>query len=317
MKQPKSLFETTVNNGELDPSFVHIRDSNECCEDREYIAELWQRYKELADSNFHDQLQRKGNFHSRIWEMRLACILMNKFPKIKSNNKGPDICISLDSIDVHCEAVAPATTEELERNHYQAKTQPMSIPEDETILRFTTSLREKHQRYICYLNKGLVKQSDAYIIAISAGNLHWAYDYSEGISLIVKPLFGIGNLYVSIKVGSGEQVGKGYEHTPTRHKTNREGKKVPIGADLFLGKEFYVVSAVLFSPHHVKNRPEVEGSDLELFRNPFAKVPLPKCFLGVGREWAVIDGYLQIIEDWGPKNLGIVPSCLDDSILDP
>lgn len=304
MKQPGSLFKTTVPNDELDPSFVHIRDSDRCAEDRKYIEKLWSQYKNKADPHFHDQFQRRGNFHSRIWEMRLACILMDNH-KIKSDNEGPDICINLDGLVVHFEAVAPATTEELERNHRQARKQPMSIPEDETILRLTTSLCEKCRKYFCYLKKGRVRQSDAYVIAISAGNLRWAYDYCKGLPLIVKPLFGIGGPYVRIEVGSGKQVDSGYEHTPTRHKTNREGKKVPIGADLFLNEGLSGISAVLFSPHHIKNRPEVfnkpEGSDLALFRNPFAKVPLPECFLGVGQEWAVKDGHLQIIEDWVPK----------------
>jgi len=190
MKQPGSLFETTAPSDELDPSFVHIRDSDRCAEDRNYIERLWSQYKNKADPHFHDQFQRRGNFHSRIWEMRLACILMDKFPKIRSDNEGPDICINLDGLVVHFEAIAPATTEELERNHRQARKQSMSIPEDETILRLTTSLCEKCRKYFCYLKNGLVGQSDAYVIAISAGNLRWAYDYWVPKNLEIVPLLG-------------------------------------------------------------------------------------------------------------------------------
>jgi len=230
--------------------------------------------------------------------MRLACILMDLGFTVESPAQGPDIRIPGEPV-VHIEAVAPATTDKLEANHRRARRSTTPIPQDETILRYTSSLQEKWNKYLKYRQTGLVGPSDAYVIALSAGNLHWA-SAGGGPPWILKPLFGLGRLYIEIEVGTGREVGGGYKDARTRYKQN----KAPVEADLFLSEKRSGVSAVLFSPHHVKNRPEVfnrpEGSDLLLCHNPCTDVGLPEAFLGVGKEWAVKDGFLQIINDWTP-----------------
>jgi len=70
-----------------------------CFGDREHIEELWRDYQPYADSNFHDEAQREGNFHSRIWEMRLTVTLKRLGLDVQPNERrrggrrGPDIKI--------------------------------------------------------------------------------------------------------------------------------------------------------------------------------------------------------------------------------
>jgi hypothetical protein len=71
----------------------------------------------------------------------------------------------------------------------------------------------------------------------------------------------------------------------------RKSKGAEVTSRLFLFPEADEVSAVLFDPHHVKNRPEVRGqsagSDLILVHNPFARLALKIGQLPNGREFFI------------------------------
>jgi hypothetical protein len=74
-----------------------------------------------------------------------------------------------------------------------------------------------------------------------------------------------------------------------------------------LGDKRAGISAVLYSPNDVQNRPEVcgriEGWDLLIFHNEFASVPLAPGLIKRGQEWGTKDGELRILHDyrnWSP-----------------
>ncbi len=294
---PQPLFETTVPTSELDPVYVHIRDHVHCDEYRQYLGGLWAEYVPYADRNFLDQLQRRGQFHSRVWEMRLTIVLkrLGLAVAVRGSEAGPDIKIE-GTPTTWIEAVAPATTDELERSRELALHGLTPAPEKQVVLRYTQALAEKWGKYLGYTNAGVVKPSDAFVIAVNAANLHTP-SLGSGPLWIAKALYGIGDLTWSTEVGTGRHLGSGWSHAPMRYKP----KGAAVEADLFLSDKRAGISAVLYAADHLKNWPEVrgkiEGSDFRIFHNEFASVPLPRGLIKRGQEWATGDGMLRMLCD--------------------
>jgi hypothetical protein len=301
---------------ELDPAYVHIRDDSDCKEDRQYLEGLWAEFLPYADHNFLDQFRRRGKFHSRVWEMRLTVVLkrlgLNVQPReARRGAGGPDIWIAA-SPNIWIEAVAPMPNESLEQSYRLSLRQPTPTPEDEIILRYTQAFNEKWKQYGKYISpeKRIVKPEDSFVVAISGAQLPRPSApgrYGE-LPLIAKALYGIGDPYWEIEVATGRQLGAGFSHSPTRQKT----KEAAVEADLFLSDKRAGISAVLYSPQHVKNRPEasgnIEGSDFRIFHNEFASVPLPRGLIKRGQEWATGDGMLRMLCNYSVANTDQPPS---------
>ena len=300
-KQP--LFVTTVSGSQLDPSYVQLRDSANCADHRLYLESLWKRFSPYADSNFHSEMQRCPQFQGRMWEMRLACVLMDYSHTLvtKISAAGPDVTVAT-SPRVHFEAVAPLPTKELTENYETARRQSAPIPEDEVILRYTTAIDEKSKKALRYLEKGIVHSDEPFVIAVSGANIPFPTAPNGHIPWIIKLLFGLGKSYVEIQVGVGK-TGAGIQRQLVRQNRNN----APIESDLFLNEKREHISAVLFSPHDIKNRPEYygrpPGNDFIVVHNPHAKAKIEPWMLRCGREWAVVvDGDLVLLNDWRPKN---------------
>ena len=296
--QSKDLFSATLASGDLDPAFAHVRDHPACAEDRAYLRSLWIRFAPFADSNFLDQVQRPGQFASRVWEMQLACLLMDAGHSIRAGKPGPDVTTT-GTPPVHFEAVAPGPDRLILENDERARGATAHIPTTEVITRYTGSIWEKHRAYLHWTETGTVNQTDICVIAVSGAKLPWSSDETDGPPWILRSLFGYGGPVIRIPAGRPGPVEHGWHHQLVRKKPSTGAD---IDCDLFLNEKLEAISALLFSPEHVKNRPEVygrpPGANLVLAHNPFARNPLPVGFLKMGREWLVTDDKLQLHHDW-------------------
>jgi hypothetical protein len=292
------LFDTTVSPDALDSTYVYVRDSDYCVEVRTYLENLWEEFKPAADPDFHQQAQMKTNFQGRMWEMRLAIVLKRiGLPvDLASRNGGPDVLIA-SKPRTWIEAVAPHSSDFLDRNAEQAVRSAVRAPEEEVILRYTSSLKEKWDVYQKYRHSGYVQDGDAYVVAVSGANLpcptlgddpHW----------MAKPLYGLGNIVFQIEVGTGRNLGSRWKWIHER----KTGSGAPVESDLFLSPKRAGVSAVLYTEHHVQNWPEFRnrsaGSDFRLFHNPFAATPVPIGFIPRGQEWGVDGDVFRCLNDF-------------------
>ena len=302
-----SLFITTVEQDELDLAFVHIRDDPACADDRAYLEGAWAFYRPLADRHFHDQLQRQGQFQGRAWELRLAWTIHALGLVVTTRRPaGPDLTVS-SARDIHFEAVAPQPTGKLLENDRRARSGFAPVPESDMILRATSAIRDKRAQYRRHVESGAVRSDEPFVIAISGANISQA-TITKGVHWILKPLFAVGEFYVTVEIdrdGPGE---KGYIPTPER----RSSRGAPVDSALFMDNRASEVSAVLFSPHHIKNRPESvgrpPGSDFLIIHNPFAKNPLPRSLLACGREYDARGDELVLLNDWRPEHAEASPA---------
>lgn len=298
MKRPESLFETTVPASDLDPVYVHVRDHHACDDDRAYLEEAWRFFRDLADTHFHDQAQRIGHFQARMWELRLAWTLHKTgYEVFTKRPAGPDLSIRAGGTTIHVEAVAPQPNEALVANAKQLFTTCTGIPEEEMILRATGAVASKVETYQRYVNDGIVDKGEPYVLGISGANIFQAF-ISDEVPSILKPLYGIGEMYMAIDLVGDEQPEFGRQRVPIRRTRNGS----PVNSGIFADNRTCEISAVLFSPHHIENRPEhfgrLPGDDFILAHNPFARNPLPVGLIPRGLEYGPRDGKLQLLNDW-------------------
>jgi len=157
-----------------------------------------------------------------------------------------------------------------------------------TSLRYLSAIRDKRGQYRRALAAGLVHADDGYAVAISGSQIPLAdLDPEHEPPRIVKALFGIGAATLTVELGTGN-VSQG---RPSQRVSFRKSAGEEISACLFLTPDAEEISAILFDPHHVKNRPERRGKepgrDLVVVHNPFAHIPFPIGAVRSGREFFV------------------------------
>jgi len=307
MARPSELFATSLPASELDPTYVFVRDDEYDGSHRRYLEELWAEFEPHADRNFLNEIPRRGHFHARVWEMRLTVVLKRLGLPVCARRAGggPDIRIEIEP-PVWIEAVVPLGTAEQWAMHVLAMRTPVPVREPEILLRYTQSIQEKWNKYKAYLDSGMVAPSDCYVIAVSGSALPEASapgQYGEP-PIIASALYGVGPYRWQIEVGTGRLVEAGYSHRPM---TAKVATGAEVESDLFLSDKRAGISAVIYSPNDVQNRPTMygreDGWDLIIFHNEFAAVPLSPGLLRRGQEWGTKDGKLWILEDyrnWSP-----------------
>jgi type I restriction enzyme S subunit len=307
MARPSELFATTLPIVELDRAYVFIRDDKYDGSHRRYLEELWAEFEPHADRNFLTEFPRRGQFHARVWEMRLTVVLKRLGLPLGARRAGggPDFRIDSEP-PVWIEAVAPSGTAEQWAMHELAMRTPVAVHEPEILLRYTQAIQEKWNKYKGYLDRGIVAPSDCYVIAVTGSALPQASapgQYGEPPT-VASALYGIGPYRWQIEIGTGRVLDAGYSHRPMTAKAATGAK---VESDLFLSDKRAGISAVIYSPNDVQNRPTVygreDGWDLIIFHNEFAAVPLSPGLLKRGQEWGTKDGKLWILEDyrnWSP-----------------
>ena len=136
-----------------------------------------------------------------------------------------------------------------------------------------------------------MKASVPFVVAVNGRSIRsWVSDGS--IPYVVQAVYPFGLPYVTLDRQSGTVVGEGHTYRPSLTKSNR----APVSTDIFLNPEYASVSAVLYSRADAANPLPAFGHDFILVHNYKAENPLPRGFLGFGREYAVVeeDGGLRL-----------------------
>jgi hypothetical protein len=275
--------------------YKHLRDSPYCEEDRQYLRSRWTQFQALGLDDPGFLARFAAECPARIWEMRLACILASWGLRLVPSRKpgeGPDFGLTMDDGRIMwVEATAPTPGAEGSRDRVRA---PLGQPipggelERTTSLRYLSAINDKRNQHRRAREAGLIQADDGYVVAISGSQIPLAdLDPEHEPPRIAKALFGIGAATFAVELGTG-RITRG---RPAQRVSFRKSSGTEISASLFLTPDSGEISAVLFDPHHVKNRPEVRGKevgrDLVVVHNPFAHVPFPMGALGSGREFFV------------------------------
>jgi len=269
-----------------DPSYVSIATMSTLNDFREWLELIWKQYKPYADGNFPNEF--KYQFYQRAWELYLGSTLINRDYALGTHDSvGPDFKIPYEDKGLErsawIEAIAVKKGDGKDKVPDIKYGVAVSVPEQEMLLRLTSGLGEKYQKYLSYLRGGIVEPSDPFIIAIDRSALEHT---DPQIPLILKCLFAIGHQVLFIK--SNKPLPKTEESNWFgREKVNKiSGSEVPML--LFRDSDFEDISAVIYCANNILNSPrdaKLMGNNFVIVHNPFAKNPFPENFFKFGEEW--------------------------------
>jgi hypothetical protein len=293
-------------------------------EHESFLEGLWQKFSpylnSAAEAEFRDL---EAQPHPRIWEMFLAIALSEqKFTLSEKLGEGPDIKLS-DPI-VWVEAVV-STAGAKENNSIHAPSRVPEIvitapvwggpPEDKIIERLSASIKEKKNKlsgydddrkgkhYRGYIEKGIVKNTEPYVIALNTYKTSLAqfdHQHTPGhIPLIAKVLFGYGDtvlLSLFRRDGKSAPISSDrWDYLYRRYLTGQKEKKVP--TNIFFREEYSGISALIVSKEGFwswRHRMPVPLSEnFIVAHNPFARNPLPNGWLKSGHEIWIEQGQLH------------------------
>lgn len=233
-------------------------------ERREKFDALWQVFNPYCDSHFLEQYKNKSNFHKRTWEMYTGCILLKNNMHIQSLDEGPDFIV--DGIEyIECVAVSkgdpdkPNSVPEMFVATTPEEIRAESVPVDKMILRITSAVKDKYEKYKNWTN---IDKNKPYIIVLNTSELDYPQDYL-GIPLVIRALFGLHFLQIT-------QNGK--KSFSWRQNVSKINTLIPVNN--FTNDLWKEISGVIFSDKNVLNHSKINGEDCVFINNPFAANPV-------------------------------------------
>ncbi len=213
---------------------------------REWLQKLWGNFKPYAPNDFKYHIENdEEKLDSLIWEMLLANTLLEAgFTLKKVSSDNPDICINYNGGNIWIECTVPNTGD---------PTRPDSVPEkkfdgefhevpmDKNTLRFTNALSEKKKQYSTWLERGVCKREEPFIIALHGRKLDFKV-YERRLPDILRALYAVGDMVVTFNTKSDFH-DEGYSRKPEIKKVNDS----VVSTTFFCDNNNVEISGVLFS----------------------------------------------------------------------
>lgn len=146
--------------------------------------------QKLNDAQFDSEINSECTYryYQRLSEMLFADILFQEKFELESNNKGPDLYAIKNKIGIWFEIITPQPDDFMIKHNEDIKSRLTPDPEknrefqERALLRITSALKEKIEKYKSYLLNGTVKPNDICVIVIN-DTLLWIDDL---------PMVGLG-----------------------------------------------------------------------------------------------------------------------------
>lgn len=253
-----------------DLGYRNIRDLPHHEQSRTFVESLWSQYHTYADRHFLEDA--KAHFTERYWEMYLGVALLNHgLQLIRFGNEGPEFYFVHNHRKIWVEAVAPGPGTTSDRVPEIRYGDVSRVPTEKILLRFTNALDEKRRKYLTALSKGIIHQSDLYLLAMNSRRIPHA-PFGNTMPFFVQALLPFGNLAVVIDTNTGEISDTFFQSRESVIKASG----APVSTKAFLDSQFGFVSAVLHSAVDCVNHPQLLGGDFSVLHNPLASHSLDR-----------------------------------------
>lgn len=233
------------------------------------------------------------------WQQLSEVLLEDQLAKAQLQpthpREGPDFLTSHMGRRIWIEVVTPRP-EGIPTQWLDRASKVWKLPHEEILLRWTSAIKEKAEKLLGnaernvkgYLQKGIVRSDDAYVIAVNGYLLRRpSWPELSGISqfpFAVEATFCVGPLQVHIDRETRKVIGSEHQHRPLIPKPN--GAQIP--ADSFLDPRFSPVSAVWAVD--IDERLLFERANpMAVVHNPLARNPIPERLLPAQSEYVAID----------------------------
>ena len=270
-----------------DSEYVFVRDSEYWEAHRAEIERRLQRFLPVCgDGEFAFLSDARTHGRQRLWEMQVACMMLDAGHALQRPPRdAPDVLCQLTSRRAWIEATVAG------RGTGPDAVDPpdegmVFIDRDRMILRYTNALHAKVTQYDEFRTRSvggqpIISPDDAYVIALNASEIPNA-DIQGEIPDIVRAVFGLGRQKFVVPV-RGRKVPVPSKWPTCVSISKRSGAAV--ATTMFLADCAPAVSAVLFTAVSPWTMRTDDYKHVTIVHNPWARVPLPRGALGVGREW--------------------------------
>ncbi|MBR1030304.1 hypothetical protein [Bradyrhizobium liaoningense] len=252
------------------------------------VLRLWRDHlaRGLANAHFVKELTngKQQTFSQRLWEMLLGAHLSAQGFVLFSPEHGPDFRFESDGLTIWVEAVSPepkGLPPQWMRAPKSGEFLTGDVPHDQILLRWTAAFKEKAEKLARYRKDGIVRDGEAYVIAIGGAQLG-AMPLDHGISrlpYVVEAVLPVGPLAFLVDRDTGK-IGGGYV---SERFAIRNANGSPVATTPFVDPAYASVSAAIgFS------RDRADGSSLPMYavQNPLARVPIARGTFGPSvEEW--------------------------------
>jgi type I restriction enzyme S subunit len=255
---------------------------------KESLVRLWKTYVSLGLPNAHfvkefTSSKREAIFQ-RGWEMMLARHLDAQGHRLTSPDHGPDFRFEHDGLTVWVEAISPepkGLPADWMTGPVPGEFKVGSLPQREILLRWTAAFKEKWDKLQSYRKNGIVREGDAYVIAINGCQLG-AFPLNHGISqfpFAAEAVYCVGPLAVPVNTDSGK-MGQAFI---TEQNSILNANAAPVPTSPFVDPAYEGVSAIIACS---MDRSDEASLPIDVIHNHFARVRVPERILGSeGDEW--------------------------------
>ncbi|WP_122319552.1 hypothetical protein [Pseudomonas syringae group genomosp. 3] len=257
----------------------------------EHLTNLYDKFHShgLTDRIFEKEITSGdiNRYTQRTAELLLADMLWQDGFTLRSENSGPDFRATKNGFSAWIELHTPEP-KGIPVEYFQTTKEPIvkGVPFDEISLRWTAAFSEKKSKLRGYLESGIVKPSDPYVIAINAHLLsRRPFHGLNGVSgkpVPVEILFSVGPRQIHIDRMSGTIVDQSHAHRPSIPKAGSVNK---VPADSFLDPENISISAVLGVDLLEQTVLKAVHPSAVVY-NPQAINPIPLNWLSAQEQWA-------------------------------
>jgi hypothetical protein len=161
-----------------------------------------------------------------------------------SKDDRPDILLDFEDTKVWVEAVAPKPGTKSDAVPEPVLNSVQDLPMRECLLRLTQAVTDKREGLNCYVERGIVSENDAFIVAVNACALNrfgsllgWPHP------VMLRVLAGAGDLAIPLNKSS--------EPYSIRQEATIRDSGSPVNLALFYSNEFSSITGVLYSVHTV------------------------------------------------------------------
>jgi len=256
------------------------------------LEDLWGSFRPLADAQFIVEFC-SGNetqLLERFSEMYLSRQLLEQGLQLSSNDHGPDIRIDTFEPPVWLEMVTPAIgqgpnrlpEEYADPDVADSAVAVYSVPHEAILLRWTSSIRQKWEKFEEYKAEAIVSNHDPCVIAVNSIQLrHAGFDGISQFPVAIEAVYPIGPQQVHFDKETLEVVGQDLAYRPEIINANQSS----IPTDLFLDQAYSSISAVLAfhkKPEHLVHE---GGRDMIVVHNINASNQIPHGMFATAQEF--------------------------------
>lgn len=257
---------------------------------RRALARIWTTLGEFIPEppkQFVSEFRK--DFPARSWELYVLALLARSGAKlVKSPREGPDFCATLpDGRRFWVECIVPGHGKGEDAvplppsSDGNGRRSGTAGPSARVALRYTNAITTKIAKVESYRAKGIVKPTEAVLVAVNQGAIDLSDLHDVEVPLLVRVLFGIGETVILVDP---------YAHTSRAHVPRMPSVRKHGGSDvptqIFLTDASASIAGVLFARRSIFNLFPVRTRLAYLAHNPRAHVGFPLAALPLrGEVW--------------------------------